>query len=208
MRNMEERVRGHAIAAGLLGEGARLNGYASEAAAWAAEHCARALERGDDLRRVAASLARRLRNLGAAPSELAYVQLVVAEVEALAHRVAIGRSAADVARMVRSCFGWTEKPHASVGLRCEIVPLNVEGLNAHDRGQTIEIYTTAMFRAFRNKSRAYRAWEAWRGSPRSGSAQPWRNHHRRATAWAFAGLEVAERADMAVEFSVDHGANG
>jgi hypothetical protein len=201
MQTLEQRIRDHAIAAGMLPGGCAINSYVAEAAAWVADICASALDASADLRAVAAEASETMRHAGASRSEEIFVQLVVAEVEAVAHRLS-GRDGVDLPEAIRAKFRWTER--ADAGLTHVVGLRNVGELSELDRKQAKAIYLTSMLRTFGNKPRAFRAWALWHGAPRSREARPWAKHHAYAQLLAFAGLDVQSKAAVYVRFELDH----
>lgn len=201
MQSMEQRVRDHARVAGMLPADRPMNSYVAEAAAWVADACASALAAGADLRDVAADASFTMRDAGALPSEEAFVQLVVAEIEAVVNRLRSMNDAVDLPAEVRARFLWTER--ADAGLKHIVRLRHVTGLNDLERSQAKTIYVTCMMRTFGNKPRAFRAWAEWCGAPRSREARPWAKHHARAQLLAFAGLDVSVKASVCVRFELE-----
>jgi hypothetical protein len=203
MQTLEQRVQQHAVIAGMLGAGRPINSYTAEGAAWVADACANAVNAGADLRDVATDVSMTMRRAGASRSEQVFAQLVVAEIEALVHRLSCDEARADAARAIREKFQWTEQPQAGGDMIHIVRLLKVAELQAFERSQAKAIYVTALLRAFGNQAKAFRAWATWSGAPRSRDAAAWRRHHARAQALAFAGLDVSREAAVSIRFRLE-----
>lgn len=187
MPTVEQRVRSHAVAAGLLDDGEDINGYLAEGAAYAADACAHALAAGADLCEVVEDLSRSMTRAGASSAEHAYVQLVVAEVR-LVIRQWPAEKKAKRAAAIRAAFKWTDRPRDG-GPR-PVITASGEALDDQDCAEAAEIYRVAMYRAFSSSTMAYRAWDAWHHEPASREGQGWGRSHREAARLAFAGLDA------------------
>lgn len=201
MQTMEQRVREHAVAAGLLAADQPMNSYAAEGAAWCADACASALEAGADLRDVSRDICTNMRLAGASGAEQVFAQLVVVEIEALVQRLACDEEI-DVAAAVRKGFRWTEGPHAGGGIGQVLKLVHARDLSRFDRHQAKQIYATALNAFFGSRAKAFRAWAIWAADPECREASPWRRHHARAEQLAFAGLDVNPSAGVTVRFTL------
>lgn len=202
MQAIERRVLSHAVAAAMVHGNAEGSVYVAEAAAWTADAYASAAAEGLVPLRTVHEQVPFLLELGASDAEVAFVQLVAAEIDALVVASRAASPGASVTAIVKRAFRWTESPRFAAGLACELELVNAGDLDERDRSQAIEIYRISMLRGFRSKADAYRAWGEWIGAPRSRYARRWKRHHARANALAFAGLDVCARAEVIVRFEM------
>lgn len=202
MVTMQERVREHAVAEGILAPDDAMNSYVAEGAAWCADACAHAVRAGADLRDVSAELCLHMRHAGASGAEQAFAQLVIAEIEALVGRVAGAQEDDDVFEAIVAHFEWTERVHVGGAIKHLLRIENAGDLSARERLQSKQIYETALLAHFGSRARAFRAWAVWAADPDSEEAAPWRAHHDRAQQLAFAGLDLVAGARVSVRFSL------